>query len=208
MTTLTRAACLALLIPAIAVPSGCAVVQRPPEQTQHIFVIDAEFAPPPARATGDATLVVTPPRAAPGIDTPRIAYAPQATEIRYYAASQWAETPARMLEPLLIRALESTGAFRAVVGSASPAAGDLRLDSELLRLQQDFTRTPSEVRVSVRVQVMDLRRREVLATRVFEVREPAPSDDAPGGVAAFNRAMQVVLEEIGALAGEIAQGLP
>ena len=44
-----------------------------------------------------------------------------------------------MLGPLLMRTLEDTGSFRAVVHAPTGLPADLRLDTELVRLQQNFT---------------------------------------------------------------------
>jgi cholesterol transport system auxiliary component len=185
---------------AAAALSACAVVQPPARPVQHIFVLDAEIAVPAEAAAAAPTIIVTPPRTAPGFDTERIAYVPRRNELSYYAQSRWADTPSRMLEPLLVRALEGTGGFRAVVQGASPAPGDLRLDTDILRLQHEFLEKPSRVRVTVRAQLTDLRQRSVLATRTFDVVEPAETDDAHGGTAAANRAVSKVLREVATLA--------
>ena len=50
--------------------------------------------------------------------------------------------------------------------------------------------------LTLRVQLIDVRGKRVLATRVFDETENAPSDDAYGGVTAANAALQRVLEQI------------
>lgn len=195
--------------------AGCAAVAPRPSVIQNIFVLDGAFARPqmhtsnPGSNPGDGrpTVIVTPPRAVPGFDTPRIAYVPQSNEISYYANSRWADTPSRMLEPLLMQALEATGSFHAVVQSVSPVLGDLRLDTEVIHLQQEFLSKPSRLRFTLRVQVLDLRQRRVLTTRTFEAVEEAPSDNAYGGVVAANRAIEKVLRQVAALAAEQTAGV-
>ena len=59
-------------------------------------------------------------------------------QLEYFAHSEWVDPPARMLAPLLVAAVESTGTFRAVVLTPSAAVGDLRLDTEIVRLQHEF----------------------------------------------------------------------
>jgi cholesterol transport system auxiliary component len=107
-----------------------------------------------------------------------------------------------MLAPLLVQALEQSGGFRAVVQAPSLAAADLRLDSELVRLQQDFGAKPSRVRITVRAQLIDVNTRRVLATAQFDETEAAPSDDPYGGVLAANRALGRVLERLATFCAE------
>ena len=145
-------------------------------------------------AGSDVTLEVSVPRATPGFDTPRIAYVERPYAIDYYSRSEWADTPARMLGPLLAAAFERSGAFRAVVLAPTSAQAELRVDVELVRLQQDFTIKPSRADLALRVQVVDARARRVLATLVVEETEPAATQDAYGGVAATNAALKRAIE--------------
>jgi hypothetical protein len=77
------------------------------------------------------------------------------------------DTPARMLAPLILAVIENGGAFRAVVLTPSVAAGDLRLDTEIMRLEHDFVDQPSRVRFTLRAYVVDDATRRVIAWREF-----------------------------------------
>ncbi|MDP2784444.1 MAG: ABC-type transport auxiliary lipoprotein family protein, partial [Sulfurimicrobium sp.] len=99
---------------------------------------------------------------------------------------------------LLIQAAESSGAFGAVVTPRSGVVAQLRLESEIVRLQQEFMGAPSRVHFTLRVQLIDVAARKVLATREFDVTENAPSEDPYGGVLASNRAVSRVLDEVSA----------
>ncbi|MGC2520270.1 MAG: ABC-type transport auxiliary lipoprotein family protein, partial [Burkholderiales bacterium] len=162
-----------------------------------IYVLEGR---PAASAAGapkrDLVLLVSTPQARPGFDTAQIAYVRQAHELDYFAKSRWADTPSRMLAPLLAQALEQTRGFQSVVESASAVASDLRLDTELIRLQQDFATTPSQVRLTLRAQLVDVRGRRVIAAREFDEVESAPNENAYGGVIAANRALQRVLKQL------------
>ncbi len=84
-------------------------------------------AAPPRLASSAPTLLINPPHAAAGFDSPRIIYLRQAHKLDYFALSQWVEPLARLLGPLLVSAIEKTGAFRAVVLMPGAASGALRL---------------------------------------------------------------------------------
>jgi cholesterol transport system auxiliary component len=163
-----------------------------------------ETAPVSAPAAAP-TLIINPPHAASGFDSPRIVYVREAHKLEYFAHSEWIDPPARMLAPLLVAAVENTGAFRAVVLTPSAAAGDLRLDTEIVRLQQEFQTQPSRVRFTLRAYLVDDKTRRVLAWREFDAAVPAASEDPYGGVVAANRAVQTVLENLSAFCAEAAR---
>ena len=105
------------------------------------------------------------------------------------------DTPARMLAPLVVSALESTGAFKAVLTPPTPALDDLRLDIDIIRLQQEFLRQPSEVRLIARAKLFDVASGRV-ATRLFETDAPSPTEDAYGGIKAANVAVERFLTQL------------
>jgi cholesterol transport system auxiliary component len=152
------------------------------------------------------TLSVGPPHAAAGFDSQRIMYTRTAGQLEYFAHSEWIATPARMLAPLIVAAVEASGAFRAVVQTPSAATGDMRLDTEILRLQHEFLSTPSRVRITLRAYLMDSLTRRVIASREFDAVVAAASEDASGGVIATNLAVQAVLANLAAFCAEAARG--
>lgn len=141
-------------------------------------------------------LLVSPPQADPGFETQRMVYVKRPYELEYYAVNQWADTPARMFAPLLVHALNHSGMWRAVIPLPSSIRGDYRLDTYGLLLQQEFLQQPSRVRITARLQLVDLKESTILGTRAFETVENAPSENAYGGVLAANRAVAGLLDQI------------
>jgi cholesterol transport system auxiliary component len=191
----------------LALLGGCAPFQPVKTETWNTYVLQA----PPASAskprTGSMMLLVSPPRAEPGFDTPRMAYVKEHYRIDYYARNRWADTPAHMLAPLMVQAIEHAGGFRGVVQGPSAARADLRLDTEVIRLQQEFLNPPSRIRFTLRAQLIQVANRQVLATRVFDVTEEAPSGDPYGGVVAANRAVARVLSALAEFCADSGRGL-
>lgn len=175
--------------------SSCALLTSPEPVAIDQYVLEYESSGKPPQPDAPV-LVVTMPRAHGGYDTPRMAYMQQAYGLRYYTLSRWADTPARMLAPLLAEAVQETGRFQAVYAVPGSIAANLRLDSELVQLHQDFTRQPSAVHLALRAQVVDVRKGRVIATRQFDVVVTADTDDAYGGVIAANRAVGQLLTEL------------
>jgi cholesterol transport system auxiliary component len=165
----------------------------------------APAAVPTTAPAAAPTLIIEPPHAAAGFDSPRIIYVRETHKLEYFAHSEWIDPPARMLAPLLVAAVENTRAFRAVVLTPSAAAGDLRLDTEIIRLQHEFQTQPSRVRFTLRAYLVDDKTRRVLAWREFDAAVPAASEDPYGGVVAANRAVQTVLENLSAFCAEAAR---
>ena len=184
-----------------ALAAACSVMTPAPADAPVLHVLDA-MAPAPAAPPAKPTLVleVGAPRAAPGFDTAAIAYVQKPFTLDYFAMHRWVDPPAQMLAPLLVRALEGTGAFRAVVRSASGVHADVRLDTEVIRLQQSFLSRPSRVELVLRAQVVDVASRRIVATRTFEIAREAPADDPEGGVVAANAALANALTEVAAFA--------
>ncbi len=152
-------------------------------------------AAPRASATG-LTLIVATPQAAAGFDSRRMMYLRRGDELEYFAHNEWIDTPARMLAPLIVAAVEARGAYRAVVLTPSPATGQVRLETEILRLQQEFLGAPSRVRFTLRAQLVESGTRRVVASREFEAMAAAPSENPRGGVTAAHEAVRKVLGEV------------
>ncbi len=171
------------------------------EPTRHVLDARPAVAAPARR---DLVLEVGAPRAAPGADSAAMVYLQAEHTVDHYATHRWIDTPARMLAPLLTRTLEDAGSFRAVVPTPSGLRADLRLDTEIVSLRQSFQSRPSRAEITLRVQLLDVAARRVLATRYVEVSQDAPSDDAPGGVRAANAAVARALAQVAAFCVDAA----
>ncbi|MDO8450995.1 MAG: ABC-type transport auxiliary lipoprotein family protein [Rhodoferax sp.] len=200
-----------LLAGAVSVIALCACSGLRPTATVHpaFYALDGApvTAPLPAKAAAP-TLIINPPHAAAGFDSQRIIYVRENHKLEYFANSEWIDPPARMLGPLLVSAIENTGAFRAVVLTPGAATGDLRLDTEIIRLQHEFQSSPSRVRFTLRAYLVDDKTRRVLAWREFDAAVAATSEDPYGGVIAANRAVQSVLKSLSQFCAETVDNAP
>lgn len=116
--------------------------------------------------------------------------------IEYFAHNEWVDTPSRMLQGLLVEAMANSGVFSAVSPASGAAGGDIRLDTEIVRLQNEFHTQPSQVRFTLRATLVDDRSRRVPAWREFDTVLPAASDDPYGGVTAASAAVQATLQQL------------
>jgi len=203
---------LPLLVGLLTACSGTLLPKPPAAPTRH--TLDGAFVVPGAAALGRtpgaalaaaSVLVVAVPRAAPGHDSTRMVYLQQPRELRAFAHNEWVDTPAQMLAPLMVRALQDSGAFRVVLLAPSGATGALRLETELIRLQQDFGSQPSQVRLTLRAVLVDTATRQAVAWREFDESVAAPSDSPAGGVQAAHQATQRVLQALASFCAQQAQ---
>jgi cholesterol transport system auxiliary component len=192
--------------------NGCSasLLPKPPPAAAR-YTLDAAADAPSAQATapdGAPVLLLAQPSVAPGYDTVRMLYRRQPQQLEAFAFHEWLEPPARLLAPLMLRALQACGAFRAVLLAPTSGAGDLRLETELLRLHQDFSVQPSVLRLTLRAVLIDTATRRVMASQVFDATAAASRDDPLAGVAAAQQATQRLLGELAAACANWARGVP
>lgn len=195
-----------------ALLSGCAGGLLPaPAAPPAVFTLDDPRAPvtAPRPSNGGApVLLVLVPRPAAGYDGTPMLYLRAPQQLERFAFHAWVEPPAQMLAPLLVRALQDSGAFRAVLLAPSAAAGAWRLETELIRLHQDFGPRPSQVRLTLRAVLLDSASRDVVAWREFDQVVPAASDDPAGGVAAARQAARQLAAALAVFCAEQAAMRP
>ncbi len=215
--SLARWLSLAIAATALGLMTACSALKPKPVPPPAFFSLDAGAAgaapAPRAVSSGSAstsalaapTLLITAPQAGAGFDSQRIIYVRQAHQLEYFAHSEWVDTPARMLAPLMVSALDRAGRFRAVVATPTAAIADLRLDTEILRLQHEFDAVPSRVRLTLRATLTDNATRQVVAQVDLDTRADAASPDAYGGVVAANHATATLLQALAEFCGQAAE---
>lgn len=213
----TRAAIAWLIVLALALLSACSgtLLPKPAAPPARFTLDDAGLAmaqaaaePVSRRALASApVLVVASTRAAPGYDTRRMVYLRRPQEVEVFAFHEWVDAPAQMLAPLLVRALQDSGSFRAVLLAPTAAVGEWRLETDLIRLQQDFTDPPSKVRLTLRAVLLDTATRQTIAWREFDVTVAAAGDNPTAGAAAAQRATRRTLLAVAAFCAEQARSL-
>lgn len=191
----------AALIGLGAVVSGCGGLLPQPPEAPRTYLLAPELpnrfgSAPTATSVKRPSLRVSVPRAEPGFDNRRMAYLEQDYRLDSFAEHEWVAAPATMLAPLLVRALRDSGAFATVSEDDQGIDTDLRLDTVIEALYQDFRVRPSQARVQLRVRLVDPAARRVLATQVFSDSEPARTEDPYGGVIASNQALGRLLPRI------------
>lgn len=192
----------------LALLGGCSSILPQSAPPPKLYALDYEGkAAANTASAGGPVIMVRSPRAVAGFDRPRMVYVRQAHQIEYFSENQWVDTPARMLAPLLVSALERSGAFRAVLQAPAGATGQVRLDTEIVRLQQEFMGAGSRERFTLRARLVDDATREVIAAHEFEAVVDAPADTPYGGVQAANAAVSQVLDQVAAFCAQNSRNI-
>jgi ABC-type uncharacterized transport system auxiliary subunit len=152
--------------------------------------LPAAVAPP----DGAPVLAVAPVRPGPVLDGRRMLYRDGAGRIAGFADNRWAALPEAQLGPWLVAALERAGGVSAVVVPGGRGSVDLLLEAELQVLLLDAEPTPGTQRIELRLQLVERRGRQVLATRRLVENEPLAEPGPSAAVAASGRALARLLD--------------
>ena len=150
----------------------------------------------PERERRPLTLLVFTPEAKSMYDTTQMAYSREPHQIAYFRRHQWAEPPSRMLQPLLLKTLEATRYFSAVLTPPYAGRYSYALRTEIVELLQDFTSDPAVFRLSLRLRLSDDAVSRVVATKEIALREPMSQRTPEAGVAAANQAAAKALQQV------------
>lgn len=150
----------------------------------------------PSEKPHSATLLVLVPETTPIYATTQMAYTRQAYQVAYFSQNEWAETPARMIQPLIVTALSNTHYFSEVLVSPHFGRHTFVLRTEILELKQDFTSEPAMLQLAMRFALSREGTGQVIATKESSVREPMRERTAHAGAVAANEAVARVLREL------------
>ncbi|MHB0974383.1 MAG: ABC-type transport auxiliary lipoprotein family protein [Thiobacillus sp.] len=130
-------------------------------------------------------------------DTDQLAFSRSAGTRGQYQFARWTERPGKRFADLLRARLDRLGRYR-VAGAGSYLRGDLMLDTRLIDFYHDAATRPGQVRLELRAELVDLKRRALLGRRTFEQRVPVATYDAAGAAQASSQAVSRVLDDLSA----------
>jgi cholesterol transport system auxiliary component len=182
--------CAAVVVPWLV---GCSQL-LPPKTEPMTAILNKLPDRVPTMAAHAATLLVRLPEASAAYDTTRMAYSVKSYQLAYFRDNQWAETPAQMIQPLLVRTLRQTGFFRAILSLPESEPASYALRTEILELIQDYTASPPVLRLSLRLQLFDASGRPIAGRDIVE-QETMRGALPYAGVVAANDAVANALRE-------------
>ncbi len=168
-----------------------------PAENAHLYRIDKASQSVVRATPTSATLLVALPAAVPPYTNSAMIYMNQPHAVNQYIKNRWVASPARMLQPLFVAALEQSHRFHAVVSTPFAGHTDWRLDTEILTFEQDFIEDAHSVfKLNVRAELIDMVSHRVVATRRFLIKAPAERANPKFGAFAANDATAKLLQEL------------
>jgi cholesterol transport system auxiliary component len=117
-----------------------------------------------------------------------------ANEVGAYQFQRWSERPGSMISESLVRALRASGKYRSVMESSSAMAGDYQLRGKLFEFDEVDLET-IQTRISLRVDLVDMKTRQVVWGDLVKHEEPVGSKNIKEVVASLNRNLDAVAKE-------------
>lgn len=179
----------------VSIISGCGLLSPVKIEIQRgvINKIPIDLPGEKSRATSLSVLI---PEARPIYDTTQMAYSIQPYQIAYFSRNEWGDTPSQMIQPLIVRTIQNTRHFSAVLSQPDFGRHTYALRTEILELKQDFTSNPAALELAMRFQLSREATNEVVATKEVSVREPMLEKTPYAGVVAANEATAKILREL------------
>lgn len=159
-----------------------------PEET-HKYKLTAFNNERIAHKKTDITILVSETNALDGYQTEQMLYTNKLYQISAFTKNSWASPPANMLTPLIVQSLQSSNYFYAVAFGPNTDKTDYRLDTQMLSLQQNFLTKPSTLEVAIQATLTHVEDNKMIATHIFNLIAPCPSNSPYGGVIAANNVM-------------------
>lgn len=144
-------------------------------------------------------VIVEVPTTGGALDTDRIMVQPAPLQAQYLPGIRWSEEAPVMLQTLMLRTLDRTGAFQYVGRNPLGPSGDFAIVSELVDFQAELAPDGESAQVEVRMISRIVRERgvQIVATRSFAAQQTTLSLDDDEIAAAFDAATGRVLSEFG-----------
>lgn len=140
----------------------------------------------PACAYG--SLFISPTEAVDGYQTDAMLYQDRPFEIRPFIHHAWQSNPSSMIYPLIYQSLQESHLFQAVVTGPYAWQTDYRIDTQLIQLIQNFQVKPSQIQLTIKASLTHVSDNRVIASHIWHINKPCPSDTPKGGVFAANQA--------------------
>ena len=142
-------------------------------------------------------LVLEAPIANAGLNTTRVTLRRTATQLEYFARSNWIDRSPLMIQTLMIESFENSGRIVAVGREAVGLRADFVLKTELREFQADYSQTnPPTVLVGLNVKLVMMPNRTIIGSRSFEHETTTAADTMDDIIVAFDEALGKVLKGI------------
>ena len=189
-----------VLLAVMAALTGCGAVSALNDASKPLdaYELRAPRDLPQAARMSSRALSIEPPTTTGTLDTDRILLRPNPVQALYLPGARWSDTLPVMLQSLMLRSFEDTGALSYVGRRPLGATGDFALVSEITDFQVELSPDGGAADIHLRLTARMVREADarVLARRNFTVTQAAPSLETLDLVRAFNTASDEMMGQI------------
>ena len=125
-----------------------------------------------------------------------MAYIDKPSELSYYTRNRWIAPPAKMLQPLIVQALQQSHRFRAVVQAPFSGKTTYRLDVDLVYVRQNLLTQPHQMEIALQARLVNNSNQNIIASRLIKRSEPILAVTPYSGVLAANQALSNMFAEL------------
>lgn len=145
-------------------------------------------------------VIIELPTTSGALETDRVMIRPTALAAQYLPDIRWSEPAPVMVQTLMLRTLDTTGAVRYVGRRPLGSSGDFAIVSELVDFQAELSGDGDTAEVVIGIIMRIVRERDVriVATRTFRASAVAASLDDAAVIAAFDAAAARVMTDFAA----------
>lgn len=192
-----------LAVMAMALLSGCAAISAVSDAATPLDVFELR-APDSIAATSARPraidVIVEIPTTSGALATDRIMIRPNALQAQYLPEVRWSEPTPVMVQTLMLRSIEATGAVRYVGRKPLGVSGDFALVTEVIDFQADVVPGTDTANVQINLLVRVVRERDasIVASRRFTASALSPTTETLAVIDAFSAASDQVFADFAA----------
>lgn len=160
------------------------------------YVIDERFEEREKQESLDLRLLVRDVRANSFIASQKIVFSENNATRGYYQYARWVEPPNQRIASLLQERFERVGAFASVSRLGSSTIGDVQLNVELAEFRHDISTSPGEVKIEFLVELIDLKKHQILCQTRVARSVDSESYNAAGAVEAFSKGVNAMIDDL------------
>lgn len=184
----------------LATISGCSAISALNEVTIPLEVYELRApADIPATTRGQLQrdVIIELPTTSGALSTDRIMIRPNQLQAQYLPDVRWSDATPVMVQTLMLRSVEATGAVRYVGRQPLTSNGDFAIITELVDFQAELAADGETANTQMKLIVRVIRERDasIIASRTFVASAVASSTETPAVIAAFNAASSTLFSE-------------
>ena len=192
-----------LLVVMLAATAGACSIELPGSGAPpRMYVLTPKSTFGESMPSVDWQLLIEVPASPAGINTARISLSDSPIEMRYFANANWTDQAPKMVQTLLVESFENSNRIIAVGREAIGLRADYILKTELREFQAEYpsplpresaetegTTIPPVIRVRLNAKLIQLPRRDIVASDTFEYKVAAEANSMVAIIGAFDDAL-------------------